>query len=159
MKISLVRKSLCFLLLSALIVTMTIPFHASAAAADVGEVIDYSVEDLGNGITVKTTVSLLPTRTLRSASAQSIFERNGKEFANITLYATFTYNGSLASVWSTDYTKSISAGWFYMNHKITTMDRMPSSTATLDARLQGIVGYLPVHIVLRCSPTGTITRG
>lgn len=159
MKTSLVRKSLCFLLLSALIVTMTMPFHASAAAADAGEVIDYSVEDLGNGITVETVVSLSPTRSLRSATATSTFKNNGEEFAKVSLYATFTYNGSLASVWSTDYSKSLSAGWFYMNHKITTMDRMPSSTATLDARLQGIVGYLPVHIVLRCTPTGTITRG
>lgn len=159
MKTSLVRKSLCFLLLSALIVTMTMPFHASAAAADAGEVIDYSIEDLGNGITVETVVSLAPTRTLRSATATSTFKRDGKEIAKVSLYATFTYNGSLASVWSTDYTQSTSLGWFYRSHQITTMDRMPSATATLDAKLQGIVGIVPVHIVLNCTPTGTITRG
>ncbi|MDY3014352.1 MAG: hypothetical protein SOR61_04025 [Evtepia sp.] len=153
-----VRKSLCFLLLSALIVTMTMPFHSSAAAADAGEVIDYSAEDLGNGITVESVITLSSTRTLRSASNTSTFKRDGKEIAKVTLYATFTYNGSLASVWSTDYSKSTSLGWFYRSHQITTMDRMPSATATLDAKLQGIVGIIPVHITLRCSPTGTITK-
>ena len=112
--------------------------HAQAATSS--ETM-YFVEDLGNGITVETTIEVLPTTSRdssKSAISTSNFKNNGVWIATVSLKAYFTYNGITAGVTGTEYAKSLASGWSYTNHKITTTNVSSSSggTATLTATLK-----------------------
>lgn len=114
-------KRMCFCVLAAALLIVAFPLP-KAQAADNQNTISY-VEDLGNGITVETTVTVYPGLTRNySTSAVSVsqFKNNGVWIATVSLKAFFTYNHITAGVTGTEYAKSLASGWSYTNHKITT---------------------------------------
>lgn len=122
------------------------------------------VEDLGDGIVVKTTIAVYPgvgRNFSKSAISHSDFTREDVWIGSVTLKAFFTYNGMTAGVTGTEYAKSTASGWSYTNHKITTTTLSTSSggTATLTATLKNFPVNVPVRLSLHCAPDGTITRG
>lgn len=119
-------------------------------------------EDLGNDITVTTTVEIyrgITRYTNTSAVANSDFKQGGKWIATVTLKAYFIYNGMAAGVTGTEYAKSLASGWSYNNHNIatTTVSSSSGGTATLTATLKNFPVSVPVSISLHCAPNGTIT--
>ena len=148
---------------SALILSLILCACPIAYAADTPEEIVY-VEDLGNDVTVKTTITVYPKVTrdkYTTAISTSDFTRGGKWIATVSLQATFMYNSIVAGVTGTTYSKSLASGWSYTNHKITTTTVSSSNggTATLTATLKDFPVNVPVRLSLHCSPHGTVTRG
>ena len=153
-------KKICSTIVALVLVFCAMPFSQAQAAND-PETLFY-VEDLGNGITVETTITIYPGVTRNqstSAISSSEFKNNGVWIATVSLKAYFTYNGITAGV--TEYSKSLASGWSYTNHKITTTNVSSSSggTATLTATLKDFPINVPVRLSLHCAPNGAITRG
>lgn len=143
---------------------------ASAAYAPAPTETRYSVEALGDGITVETTTVIydLPasagtfssdfmnsaaSSSSKRVSRTSTIKHSGTTIATITLNAAFGYNGSSSWVTSTSYSKTTSLGWVYTNHNIGTS----GGTATLSAILLSLIGSVPVYISITCSPSGAIS--
>lgn len=134
-----------------------------AHATDASETL-FFVEDLGNGITVETTIEIFPGVTRNSSTSAvttSNYKNNGVWIATVALKAYFTYNGITAGVTGTEYSKSLASGWSYTNHKITATNVSSSSggTATLTATLKDFPINVPVRLSLHCAPNGTISKG
>ena len=153
-------KRVCSLALSFSLIFFLIPQAHAASAPETF----YFVEDLGNGITVESTLEVYPS-TARNTSTwgalSSNFKNNGVWVATVTLKAYFTYNGMTAGVTGTEYAKDVASGWTYTNHKITTTTVSSSSggTATLTATLKDFPISLPIRLSVHCAPDGTITKG
>ena len=139
-------KKICSTIVALVLVFCAMPFSQAQAAND-PETLFY-VEDLGNGITVETTITIYPGVT-RNQSTSAI---SSSEFKN---------NGITAGVTGTEYSKSLASGWSYTNHKITTTNVSSSSggTATLTATLKDFPINVPVRLSLHCASNGAITRG
>lgn len=155
-------KKICSTIVALVLVFCAMTFSQAQAAND-PETLFY-VEDLGNGITVETTITIYPGVTRNqstSAISSSEFKNNGVWIATVSLKAYFTYNGITAGVTGTEYSKSLASGWSYTNHKITTTNVSSSSggTATLTATLKDFPINVPVRLSLHCAPNGAITRG
>ena len=149
--------------LALVLVFCAFPFSQAQAVEETSEPI-VIIEDLGDGIVVKTTITVYPEmsrNSSKSAISSSEFTRDGAWIATVTLKAYFTYNGITAGVTGTEYTKSLASGWSYTNHKITTTNVSSSSggTATLTATLKDFPINVPVRLSLHCAPNGAITRG
>lgn len=146
-----------------MMIFLAFPFSQAQAVEETSEPI-VIIEDLGDGIVVKTTITVYPEmsrNSSKSAISSSEFTRDGAWIATVTLKAYFTYNGITAGVTGTEYTKSLASGWSYTNHKITTTNVSSSSggTATLTATLKDFPINVPVRLSLHCAPNGAITRG
>ncbi len=122
-----------------------------------------TVTDLGDGLTVTSTVTVIDSPT-RDSSKQVVnkndYDLNGVWVATVTLTTVFTYNGMTAGVTSATYSKSLASGWSYTNHNLTTTTLSTSSggKATLTANLRkNIIANVPVKMFTHCSPNGTIT--
>ncbi len=155
-------KKICSTIVALVLVFCAMPFSQAQAAND-PETLFY-VEDLGNGITVETTITIypgVPRNQSTSAISSSECKNNGVWIATVSLKAYFTYNGITAGVTGTEYSKSLASGWSYTNHKITTTNVSSSSggTATLTATLKDFPINVPVRLSLHCAPNGAITRG
>lgn len=146
--------------LAVVLIICVLPLQAYAATDP--ETIVY-VEDLGDGITVETTVTVYPNlsrNTYTSAISSSDFKNNGVWFATVSLKAYFVYNGITAGVTNTEYATTLADGWSYTNHKITTTTVSSSSggTATLTGTLKDFPLSVAVRLSLHCAPNGAITR-
>lgn len=133
-----------------------------AQAAETPEATYYIVEDLGDGITVETTVEVYPSiarNNSKSAVSVSSYKSNGEWIATVGLRVSFTYNGMTAGVTATEYDKNLASGWSYTNHKITrtTLSTSDGGTAVLTAKLKKLLMTVDVRIGLHCAPDGTIT--
>ena len=141
--------------LALVLVFCAFPFSQAQAVEETSEPI-VIIEDLGDGIVVKTTITVYPEmsrNSSKSAISSSEFTRDGAWIATVTLKAYFTYNGITAGVTGTEYTKSLASGWSYTNHKITTTNVSSSSggTATLTATLKDFPINVPVRLSLHCA--------
>ena len=158
-------RKMCFAGLALVLLFSLFPFsQAHAASIDNGQETLSYVEDLGNGITVETTIEVLPSFARNystSAIAVSNYKNNGNWIATVSLKAYFTYNHITAGVTGTEYSKSLASGWCYTNHKITTTTVSSSNggTATLTANLKDFPLNVAVRLSLHCSPDGYITKG
>lgn len=147
-------------ILTLILIICVVPVSQAYATEPVDTIV--VTKDLGDDVTVTTTIEVYPSmsrNTSTSAIASSEFTRGDEWIATITLKAYFTYNGMTAGVTDTEYAKVIASGWSYTNHKITTTNLSTSDggTATLTGKLKkGLIG-IPVDISLHCSPKGIIT--
>ena len=154
-------KKVCSIFLAIALLIVVFPV-TQAQASDMQDTTTF-VEDLGNGITVETTITVYPGLTRnysKSAVSVSEFKNNGTWIATVSLKAFFTYNHITAGVTGAEYAKSLASGWSYTNHKITTTTVSSSNggTATLTATLKDFPIKVPVRLSLHCSPDGVITR-
>lgn len=155
-------KKICSTILALVLICCVLPLP-QAHATDASETL-FFVEDLGNGITVETTIEIFPGVTRNSSTSAvttSNYKNNGVWIATVALKAYFTYNGITAGVTGTEYSKSLASGWSYTNHKITATNVSSSSggTATLTATLKDFPINVPVRLSLHCAPNGTISKG
>lgn len=144
-----------------LVVIMTAALLAPAANADyVTSENTVTVTDLGNGITVESTIfieeSISPASLMstKKATKQDVYKNNGTEIATVSITASFGYDGSSSWVNSASVSKRVASGWTYSNENITTS----GGTATVTALLKKI-GVVTVNIdtYISCSPDGDIS--
>ena len=87
-------RKMCFAGLALVLLFSLFPFsQAHAASIDNGQETLSYVEDLGNGITVETTIEVLPSFARNystSAIAVSNYKNNGNWIATVSLKAYFT---------------------------------------------------------------------
>lgn len=153
-------KKVFSLALSFIFVFCILPFPSALAANDPETTV--IVEDLGDGITVETTIQVYPNisrNSSKSAIASSRFLQGDTWIATVTLKAYFTYNGITSGVTGTEYSRSLASGWTYTNHNIstTTVSSSSGGTARLTATLKNFPTSVPVDIILHCAPNGTVT--
>ncbi len=116
------------------------------------------IQDLGNGITVETVITVedsLSRSSTKRASSTSTFKNKGEEIATVTLTATFGYDGSDAWVVSSSGSHTVEPGWSYSGERISDS----GGTATLTATIKSTkgLGQFPVDISLTCSKNGDIS--
>lgn len=105
---------------------------------------------------IETTTIVYSMARSNSIGADKIYtvKSGGKIIAEITLSATFGYDGNTAWVTSASGSHTTYDGWSYSNEKIT----KSGGTATLTARLTHAKnGTVAVNTSLTCSPTGQIS--
>jgi hypothetical protein len=126
-----------------------------------GTVQSASIEDLGNGITMETTTTMIPSipkSNYVTAHREVVYRDNGTTIAIVTLSATFGYNGTLAWVVSASASHWVASGWTYENQSVT----IPGASARVTASLRKwsgiiLVASVSVDISLGCSPSGVIS--
>lgn len=123
-----------------------------------------TTENLGNGITVETkitvynTYSVLSATSTRSASQTKTYKANGSTVATATLKASFGYNGSSAWVTSKSASHTTVSGWSYGSESLTASGDTANLSALLTQRSGNTtIGTVDVDISLTCSPSGQIS--
>ena len=92
-------------------------------------------------------------RTSRTAHKTSYVNYDGERIAEVTLTATFGYDGDEAWVEESESDYETYDGWRYGSEEI----EDSGGTVTLSAMLSHITeGRIPVDISMTCSPSGTI---
>lgn len=92
-------------------------------------------------------------RTSRTAHKTSYVNYDGERVAEVTLSATFGYDGNEAWVEESESDYETYDGWRYGSERI----RESGGTVSLSAKLSHATeGTVPVNISMTCSPDGTI---
>lgn len=142
------------LAIAMLVSSMILP--ASAVGPNISEKSEIIHTEYGNIELIDTLIvhdSSLRSST-KSADRIRTVKFGGVQIAEVTLSATFGYDGKTAWVVSTDSSHSTSGGWLYRSEKISDS----GSTAKLTATLTHILdGDIPVSISMSCSPSGQIS--
>lgn len=89
-----------------------------------------------------------------SVDRAKTIKNSGKVIAEVTLSATFGYDGKTAWVISASGSHTTYDSWSYSNEKITKSGGTASLSATLSHLLHTSI---PVNISITCSPTGQIS--
>lgn len=145
------KKIGAFLLTFALLAVTMIP--SSLAAANNWQDTETVYSELGD-VEIITTIHNAISRSGGSVNKTSTIKNNGKIIAEVTLSATFGYDGRTAWVISASGSHETYEGWSYSGEKIT----KSGGTATLSAKLtHSRYENVPVNISLTCSPTGQIS--
>ena len=147
------KKNFMFVtVLFCLIFTMALPVGATAETVCETSTVTYVDGDFEIEETL-TVYSAARSNSRRASKSQAV-KHNGVVVADVTLDATFGYDGSSAWVISASGSHTAYSGWSYGSEKVS----KPSSTATLTATVSK-VGYrnIAVNISLTCSPSGSIS--
>lgn len=147
-------KRAAFFLSFILMVGLLIP--PAHAAANVYQETDVIYTEFGV-FEVETTTEIyesLSRSNSISGNKRALIRRDGSVIAEVTLFATFGYDGKTAWVTSASSSHVTYDGWTYGSEKIV----KSGGTATLDAELNHLsFGVYPVHLSLTCSPTGQLS--
>ena len=146
------RKLSALLMCAAMFCCAALPAQAYAAAAPEVEVIRTEHGDF----TVETVLTVYPAlsraQTARADKVQTV-KYGGEVIAEVTLSATFGYDGDEAWVEEAEGDSVTYDGWRYGSERI----RDSGGTVTLSAKLSHATeGTVPVDISMTCSPDGTI---
>lgn len=150
------RRIITICLMALMMVTIPVP---AAQAEYMAEEIAAAV-DLGNGVTVESTITVHETisafsaTATKSATKQDVYKVGGKVVATISLTASFGYDGSTSWVNSASVTKDIASGWTYSNENLTTSGGTATVTATL--KKSGVT-TTNIYTYISCSPDGEIS--
>lgn len=140
------------LILLILVSIMVLPAQAANVYSET-EVIQTEFGEIE--IVTKTVVYHSVLRSSRqSADKTATAKLNGKAIADVTLSATFGYDGKTVWVISASGSNTTYDDWSYGSEKITKSGGTASLTATLTHLLYRNV---PVNVSLTCSPTGQIS--
>ena len=145
------KKIGAFLLTFALLAVTMIP--SSLAAANNWQDTETVYSELGD-VEIITTIHYAISRCGGSANKTSTVKSDGKVIAEVTLSATFGYDGKTAWVSNASSSHTTYSGWSYGSEKITKSGGTASLTGTLSHLLHR---NIPVNISLTCSPTGQIS--
>lgn len=135
---------------------LSVPKAFAADTTAEPETVSAVTEDLGNGFTATTTISVEPSIARASTKKATIsrdYKYNGDWIATISMTATFSYSSSSVSVTSATHSKSLASGWSFSNATI----KKSGGTATLTGDLKKSVFDVPVSMSLTCSKTGEIS--
>lgn len=147
-------KRAAFFLSFILVVGLLIP--PAHAAANVYQETDVIYTEFGVFEVETTTViyDSLSRSNSSSGGKRTTVKHGGSVIAEVTLYATFGYDGKTAWVTSASSSHVTYDGWTYGSEKIV----KSGGTATLEAGLNHLsFGVYPVHLSLTCSPTGQLS--
>lgn len=148
------KKMFSTMLLSALLICATVLPTSAVQQTDRTSEVFYT--ECGP-VEVETTLTVYESgarSNSKRASLTNTYKNNGKVIAEVTLNATFGYDGSTAWVISASGSHTTYDGWSYGSEKIS----KSGGTATLTASLsKSGAGTIPVSISLTCSPTGQIS--
>ena len=148
------RKRFVYLIMLALFVcAMILPANAAQGTVLETETIqtDDGAVEVNRTVTVCSSIARSNTK---SAHVVEEYKYNGKVVGEVTLSATFGYDGKTAWVISASGSHTTYDGWTYSNEKIT----KSGGTATLTATLaHSHNGNISVRTPLTCSPTGQIS--
>lgn len=163
------KRVLSFLLVGALCLCFSVPTFAAETVPQQngGTIVSESEENLGDGFTVETVVSVPKTEKgihfnastqTRTASATSTVRHDGDWVGSITLTANFGYNGSSAWVNRMSTSHSVASGWTYENERTW----KSGGTANMSASMSKKIAFIPITTVdpsasITCSPTGQIS--
>ncbi|MEY8230835.1 hypothetical protein AALA82_04380 [Oscillospiraceae bacterium 50-16] len=90
----------------------------------------------------------------KSASKHQTYRDGGRVIAEVTLNATFGYDGKTAWVVSANTSRTTYSGWTYGSESIS----KSGNTASASAMLRHSNSYdTPVNISMTCSPSGSIS--
>lgn len=149
-----------FAFVCCLILTFSAVAQVSAADSidDQQEVLYFKTEDLGNGITVTTEITVAPTSsraTDKSATCSQTYTKNDTVIAVITIQGTFRYDGSTVRVVSKSVTQTTTYnGWSYSQTSFTSS----GGTITLTGKLTKLFSLnVPVNLSLTCDKDGNIS--
>lgn len=147
-------KKLSFFLSLALLVGIMIPVvHAMSNTCWETDVIHTEFGDIE--IETVTVIHNLTSRSgSKSVDKTQTIKSSGKIIAEVTLSATFGYDGKTAWVISASGSHTTYDSWSYSNEKITKSGGTASLSATLSHLLHTSI---PVNISITCSPTGQIS--
>lgn len=140
----------------AIILTVGLLIPSAHAASNVYREMDVIQTEFGIFETEITTViyDSLSRAGSKSADKRASIKRNGSVIAEVTLSATFGYDGKTAWVSSASSSHVTYDGWSYGSEIIT----KSGGTATLEAELYHLIfGSRPVSLSITCSPTGQIS--
>lgn len=145
------KVSLCLI---ALLICIMIP--ASYAAPCIEQESETIYTEFGVFEIETTTVihNVLARSNSKSADRTHTVRLNGKIVAEVTLSATFGYDGKTSWVTSASGSHSTYDGWSYEGEKITKSGGTASLSATLSRLLHRDI---LIDISLTCSPTGQIS--
>ena len=148
-------KKLLTLFLATLMVIMAVPAGAVSSTEVYRETEIIHTED--GDIEVETILTIhdsLFRANARTASKTKTYTASGNTIAEVTLTATFRYDGSTVSVTNTDSSYSTYDGWSYKNESISTS----GGTATLTAKLTKLLHTnVSVSVSMTCTPSGSIS--
>lgn len=147
-------KKISFLLSLILIMGLMLPpVHAAPDVYQETSVIHTEFGDIEIETTTIVHDSLFRSSS-KSADQVASVKMNGKVIANVTLSATFGYDGKTAWVSSASGSHTTYDGWSYGSETIS----KSGGTATLSAKVSHLLyGSHSVNISLTCSPTGQIS--
>lgn len=136
-----------------LMVSMALLPAQAAGSEQKGEVIHTEFGDIEIETTTIIYNAMSRTNSV-SADRTKTVKYNGTVIANVTLSATFGYDGKTAWVSSASSSHTTYNGWSYSNEKIT----KSGGTASLSAILSHLLhGNQSISISITCSPTGQIS--
>lgn len=145
------------LLTMMLALTLIVSLFTTPCGAAVNVESSTEIEDLGNGITMETVLTVQSDSarsSTKSASLTRTYKNNGTQIAVITLNANFVYDGTTSRATYASYSKNISSGWTYANHSLT----RSGGTAKLTANLKKTLINVPVSMSITCSPSGVVSK-
>lgn len=147
------KKLSAYFLTFALLVGAMIP--SSLAVANSWQETETVYDELGDiEIETTTTVHYAASRSGGRVDRTSTIKYSGKVIAEVTLSATFGYDGKTSWVSSASGSHTTYDGWSYGSEKITKSGGTAKLTATLSRLLYRDIA---VDISLTCSPTGEIS--
>lgn len=164
-------KKLLSVILTVLVLCGLSPLCFASAALDLSQTAKQNpttiTQTIGNGITVKTTISIdqAPVSTFslldsysRSAQITKDVYDGSTHVASITLYASFGYDGGSAWTTSVSSSHSVISGWSYENQSL----GRAGNTASLSASLVKWLLFIPektvpINMSLSCSAYGDIS--
>ncbi len=119
-------------------------------------VIDLGVEDLGNGFTCHTTLTVnagLSRASSKIGSTTKDYSYWGSWIGTVQLNGSFTYNGSTATATGVSASHSVASGWSYGGEST----GYSGNRVYLSASFSGSGGSVPVSMSLSCSGNGTLS--
>jgi len=152
-KITLRRSASLALVFVLLFCSMTIPTGAVESVYQKNEIVETEF-GLIEVETVLTVYNSLNRSNTKSADYTQTVKFSGNVVAEVTLSATFGYDGKTAWVSSASGSRTTYYGWTYGSEKITKSGGTAKLTATLSHVLHRSI---PISASLTCSPTGQIS--
>lgn len=131
---------------------VTVPCYAENA---VNQPVASHTETVAEGITCVTTIyegAAMTRSSIRAGSINRDYYYEGNRIATVVLNASFSYDGSTATMISANADHSVASGWTYSGQSVWGT----GATAHLSATVSGPVTF-PVSLSLTCSPNGTLS--
>lgn len=147
------KKKLSLFCAFVLLVAMMVPAAQAQSTYQETETVytEYGDFEIETTTIVYNTVS---RSSSRSADKEQVIKYGGKVIAEVTLSATFGYDGKTAWVISASGSHTTYDGWSYSGEKITKSGGSAALTAKLSKWSEGTAN---VNISLKCSPSGQIS--
>lgn len=146
------KKFLISLLACLVFCGVTVPCYAETAT---NQPVATYTETVAEGVTCVTTIYEGNTMT-RASTRQGYINKDyfyeGDRIASVVLNASFSYDGSTATMITASGDHSVGSGWSYSGQSIWGT----GATAHLSATISGSVTF-PVSLSLTCSPTGVLS--